>query len=173
MDVGTTMRVIFLDFDGVLNNVGHWIWMDKYSNIHRDRQNQTLDHVNLTNLGWIIRACNTSADPINVIISSTWGNLFSLDALKDFLHPYVNRKYVIGVTPRKFSGTTRGHEISMAIEKWDVGKHAILDDYDDGISASHKDNFFRMDSRDGLTHSKAMEIAEHFGVVNKMPVYLI
>lgn len=166
------MRVIFLDFDGVLNNEGHSYWMDKFSNIESAIQYKILDNVNLSNLSWVIEACDSKEDPIKIAITSTWQHYFSIEELRDILKEFIDPSKVIDVVKQCKLSSQRGHDITYWLENNKVSKYAVIDDKDDAISFFHSESFFKTNHRDGFTFQKATEVANHFGIINKMPIFL-
>lgn len=169
------MKVIFLDFDGVLNSEGSFIYEDK----RRERAAETgkgiKGHVNET-------LCNVCASnfqfildrypEVKVVISSTWREMFTLDWLKEKLASYhIDSSRVIGVTPRKLS-SMRGEEISMWLrDNPEVSHYIVIDDNDWGISEIHGDGrFIKTTWGSGLTFDKAAEAIRKLSNRNRRKV---
>src|SRR5277367_775784 len=109
------MKIIFLDFDGVLNNAA-WIQeVYKHKAEHTsmlDRHSKELDPTKVKMISDLAVECNAS-----IVVSSSWRLLFSVNDLIKFLQdagldPNVK---VIGATPS--SGKWRGQDI---IEFFDI-----------------------------------------------------
>ncbi len=140
-------RIIFLDFDGVLN---HQIFFQ------RTRQETK---------GQIVLARSVDIDPFSVgqlnnliertgakvVVSSTWRLGRTVEELQEMLSLKNFQGTIIGITP-DFRGekTVRGNEI----EAWrKVNRHSnyvILDD-DSDMLLWHRHNFIKVDSYCGLT----------------------
>lgn len=130
------MKVIFLDFDGVLNNQGSFIMETrKRKAIENGFEklgpvNHTLDSTNASNLQYILDAHPDA----KIVISSTWRLHFTLEQLEAKLLSYdVNAKdKIIGQTPRRFRGfnsAPRYSEIEGYLEEHpEVTNYIILDD---------------------------------------------
>jgi hypothetical protein len=171
-------QVLFLDFDGVLNNVAY-LYLDKKDT--GDYFADNLDPYNIRILNFILDACPN----LSIIISSSWGGYYSLDALKVGLKSAGVRdkfiKRIEDITPRKFS-SLRCHEVSWSVrdleeEGYTVSKWKTLDDYDifplHGHFSDLKDREIKTDSRVGLTMIEAEEIIKYFEPGYKIPRIMI
>jgi len=132
------MRVIFLDFDGCLNNEAASWWQRNFSDpstwlgtSHLGKQYTGLAYLsqdNLAALGWIFQMCDKPDDEVKVAITSTWRNYFNLEDLRGFLAPVTKPERIVGtVEKRKFS-SERGHNIKWWAEEHKVTKYAVIDD---------------------------------------------
>lgn len=129
--MGQPKRVIFLDFDGVLNSMASFHMERRKTKAQRNDipVNQMLCHVCCSNFQYILdKAPNT-----DIVISSTWRELFDLDWLKAKLSSYgIDTTRVIGMTPtvmRNFSTQIRGDEIKAWLnENPGYDRFVILDD---------------------------------------------
>lgn len=146
------MKVIFLDFDGVLNSAASFLMESrkrkKWNALHPDLDqsdcpygpvNETLCNVCASNFQRILDECPDT----KIVISSTWRNLFELDWLKTHLASYgVDSSKVIDKTPRSFRGFQsgpRGDEIGEWLsEHPEVTDYVILDDNSDMTVHMHK-----------------------------------
>jgi len=157
------MKVIFLDFDGVINSEASF----RYE-VRRKTQSvgDTLSPIACSNLQYIL---DQDAD-IKLVISSTWRKLHSLEELKHILQAYgVNGNKVLSKTPCVFSGD-RGHEIRLWLdENPNVTKYVILDDDSTAMSAlqteageDKRGHFFQTTWEDGLLNKQAKAIAKLF-----------
>lgn len=107
------MKVIFLDFDGVLNTPANWGKRPLIPNaITPELVRRVSDLV-----------VETDA---HVVISSTWRHFETLDALRDALHAagFVYPNMIIGVTPRL--NLRRDQEIRRWLDDNNV-QHAVID----------------------------------------------
>jgi hypothetical protein len=108
------MKIIFLDIDGVLNNMA-----DVANNVHLDPFKVCL----LNNL--------TKQHDAHIIISSTWRRMYSLEELQNLLWTtgFSAKKRIIGVTPTGPEYACRAEEIWAAYEEHGNGDpYVILDD---------------------------------------------
>lgn len=115
-------RLIFLDFDGVLNSGIYLRGLPA-----RDVPVNDIDPVAVARLNRIIEAVPGTS----VVISSTWRQLYRQADLRGFLNARGFRGEMIGVTP--YLGTERGIEIASFLNGLDerpIGI-AILDDSGD------------------------------------------
>src|SRR5574337_1246935 len=108
------MKVIFLDFDGVLNSAASFLMEDRKrrgkGRRHRESfepVNQTLCHVCTSNFKYVL----DKVPDVKIVISSTWRECYDMDWLKAKLESYgIDPKRVIDKTPsikvREMYGTT-------------------------------------------------------------------
>lgn len=153
------MKVIFLDFDGVLNSEASFRMEIRRKN---NRVSDTLNAVACSNLQYILE----QDSDIKLVISSTWRLIHTLVELQNILNRYgVEAARVIGKTPSVMSGD-RGHEIKMWIENNpNVTKFVVLDDDSDagGAVVDNKlGHFFQTTAEDGLLFKQAKQIARLF-----------
>lgn len=132
------MKIIFLDFDGVLNSLFHFQELRRQG-LAQERIMDSLEPGMVERLNKIIDATGAK-----VVISSTWRKLHSVGELKDFLIKYGFRhvEKILGVTPTL--NTDRGIEI----EKWLVDFKARLNYSDDPISS-----FVILDDNSDMVHA--------------------
>lgn len=156
------MKVIFLDFDGVLNSEGSF----EYENNRRKRwkeQNvkgpvdETLCNVCTSNF---LRILYTYPE-VKIVISSTWRLLCDWQWLMEKLESYhIPSNRVIGKTPDDTTwGSNRGVEIKTWLDEHpEVTHYIVIDDNDWGIDAIHpKEKIVRTTWEAGLTFDKASE----------------
>jgi hypothetical protein len=157
------MRVIFLDFDGVLNSAASFVMENRRHG--KDKRlkrplNEHLDRVCTSNFQYILDKC----PDVKIVISSTWRIQHSLPWLKKKLKSYgIDASRVIGKTPESFGGF-RGHEISLWLDKHDdVTDYIVIDD--NSLLDNTHDNVFIKTSWDtGLTLKHVYEALKKFGV---------
>jgi len=140
------MKVIFLDFDGVLNSAASFIRVSSERKKLTKEQKEGLppvsEHLDPTcasNFQYILKHCK---DDVKIVISSTWRELFSLDWLKEHLAKYgIDSSRVIDRTPSifRFGGSCRGAEINEWLnEHKEVTDFVIIDD--NYIGSGHEEN---------------------------------
>jgi hypothetical protein len=128
------MKVIFLDFDGVINSL-------EYAMEDTERWNSgdlgMIDERKVSLINEIIKETDAK-----VVISSTWRTVFDLDTLRSFLSQKGFIGEVIGATPKPFvmvytmygkTWSVRGEEIQEWLDKnyGEVEAFVILDDNSD------------------------------------------
>lgn len=164
------MKVIFLDFDGVLNSAASFVYETRLRKKHPQTTkklppvNQTLCKICTSNFIEILDA----APDAKIVISSSWRELFTLDWLKKKLEEYgIDGTRVIDRTPSSFSGD-RGREIESWMDDHpEVEKYVILDDnwigppYQDNDLSST--NFVKTTWPVGLTLDKTFEAIKILG----------
>ena len=118
------------------------------------------DPVNLKNLDIIVK----NVPRLEVVISSSWRNGYPLEQLREFLYPHIPRKQIVGITPN-LDSLRRDEEIATwltcNIKPHEMEIYAAIDDdaYDMDVLGK---NFFRTDSKLGLTRSVAKSVVRHF-----------
>lgn len=139
------MKVIFLDFDGVINSA-------EFMKIrHRDRKIKNIE-LNAgkdeeSKFNWYISMISEEhvkrlnqiieATGAKVVVSSTWRILHDVEELSAFLKARGFIGEVIDRTPR-FGGAPRGEEITDWLENNKVDEFVILDDDSDMCHLKHK-----------------------------------
>lgn len=156
------MKIIFLDFDGVLNSEASFRYETRRKVLHVA---DTLSHVCCSNLQYIL---DQDAD-IKLVISSTWRNIHTMQELKNILNSYgVNPSRVLDKTPRTMGGH-RGQEIRLWLEEHpNVTKYVVIDDDDNVMSleGDDKGHIFLTTWEDGLLFTQAKQIAKLFRDMN-------
>jgi hypothetical protein len=130
------MRIVFLDFDGVLNSRATFGRQERglIANIPADETGiRGLDPANVPPLLEILKRSGAS-----IVISSSWRICYTLDVIKGFLAALgVAPELVIGETPRGgfdkvrgiFNSSVRGYEIQDWLTAHpEVTDFVILDD---------------------------------------------
>lgn len=129
------MKVIFLDFDGVLNSAASFMattkarkHLNKEQKLELPPVNEHLDPVLANTFQYIL----SNVPDAKVVISSTWRNLFDLEWLKNHLKFYgIDSSRVIdktGVAYRGFS-SDRGVEIQEWLDAHpEVTHYTVIDD---------------------------------------------
>jgi len=155
------MKIIFTDFDGVLNSEASFRYEDRRKILH---VNETLSHIACSNLQYIL---DQDAD-VRLVISSTWRKIFSMEKIKNILNSYgVNPSRILDKTPAVFSGD-RAHEINLWLQDHpNVTKFVILDDDSDVLNMKDpRGHIFQTTPEDGLLFKQAKQIAKLFRDMN-------
>lgn len=144
------MKVIFLDFDGVLNSAASFLYegriRDNDPDTLREPVNNTLCHVCTSNFIRILEEC----PDVKVVISSTWRELYSMEWLKEKLKSYgIDSDRVIDRTPSSFRGYRGGEIDQWLAEHPEVTDFVILDDNSD--MEPYMDKFVKTTWATGLT----------------------
>ena len=148
------MKVLFLDFDGVINSVRSSAAFGGYPWNINEESLKLFDEVGLL---LIRNLCD--ANDIKIVVSSTWRKCFTHESLATALD-----LPIIGATPHKLSHQRRGEEIQEWLDNHkEVKKYVILDD--DGDMLEHQMcRFVQTCPYDGLRWSDYNKIKELFGI---------
>jgi hypothetical protein len=159
------VKVIFLDFDGVLNNYGSFLYEArrrkkwKLQGI-KGNVNETFDNVCASNLQYIL----DTYPEVKIVVSSTWRLLFSVEELKaKFAEYHIDDTRIIGCTPEDKLRASRGIEIKSYLENHpEIKQYVIIDDNDWDISPHHPPETIVKTSWEygGLTFGHAQEVVE-------------
>lgn len=141
------MKVIFLDFDGVLCNLESITTRNKRTAANQDPYGPHKD---------CVAACNRiiKETGAHIVVSSSWRQVVKPEASTERLRRWGIKGYVIGVTPRLDS--IRGEEIRHWIEfcaDRPVESFVILDDDSDMGQLRHR--LVQTNSHAGLTEADA------------------
>lgn len=157
------MKVIFLDFDGVLNSAASFVMENRRRK--KDKRiktplNQTLDRVCASNFQYIL----DQVPDAKIVISSAWRTFYKMAWLKKKLREYgIDSSRVIGKTGVLFSGW-RGREISDWLEDHpEVTEYIVLDD-NSLVTETHNKRFIKTTWATGLTLPHVYEALKLFGV---------
>ena len=147
-------KLLFLDIDGVLNNVGQMVCKQPS---RMDAANLSKDAVKIVE--WI---CDTTG--AQVYISSTWRIGRTVDWFKGLFEAYgwVNPP-IVGLTPiHNNINATRGEEIlSVCMAQDEIVEYVILDDDSDMLP---EQLFVKVDPAMGLTIKDAIRVCKLLGV---------
>jgi hypothetical protein len=128
------MKVIFLDFDGVLNSQGSFLFETRKRKGMRKKNkqeigpvNETLDPVCCSNFQYVL----DKLPDVKIVISSSWRTMFDLEWLKSKLASYgIDSSRVIDKTP-EILFKDRGVEIEAWLNshtELNITAFAIIDD---------------------------------------------
>lgn len=151
------MKIIFLDFDGVLNSEASFRLEQRRKTLH---VSDTLSDIACSNLQYILEQDSS----VRIVISSTWRKLHTLEELKSFLQArLVDGSKVIGKTPAVLS-CDRAHEINLWLgDNPGVTKFVVIDDDLDVLAITDpRGRIFQTSWEDGLLFAQAEEIARLF-----------
>lgn len=126
------MRIIFLDIDGVLNNLESLRF--PRTNVKSSRHSYSTAHPNC------VSALNRIAEKTNarIVISSTWRGI-GLEILFELFHKWGITAPTVGRTPLWDRSCERGDEIASWLSKNpQVESFVILDDGDDMSMLTHR-----------------------------------
>lgn len=151
------MTVIFLDFDGVLNSEGSFLYESNRRKRYKEQGvkgpvMETLCNVCTANFQELL----FQYPDAKVVISSTWREHFSLDWLREKLASYkIDSSRVIDKTPSDWGGN-RGVEIQLWLNAHpEVDHYIIIDDNDWGIIDVHgKQRFIQTEWEGGGFQTK-------------------
>ena len=154
------MKLIFLDIDGVLNNIEN---IKKYRLFLKGKRRLLVDAKPVFYLKKLLKEIEENNLDVKIVISSSWrlGTIPS-DWKKLFKHYFNNREIVIGRTPYLYKD--RGIEIlkllEVAKEKgYVVDDYIILDDdIEDIINHINPKKVMKINRRYGLTDKNIKEI---------------
>ena len=147
------MNLLFLDFDGVINNPATehrpYVWPDWHQNAGLVSNTRWIE----PNLIAIVERIRAAFDA-DIVISSTWRQHYTLEQLRDILECHIPRSRVIDVTPKLYSD--RGTEIEYSLRKYAPDKYLILDDYTPSSFLVHQQPYLVQTDDDlGITNSDA------------------
>ena len=160
-------KILFLDFDGVLNTERHHEHCYENGIVPVDRYGYAFDPEAVANLKLIID--ETGAD---IVVSSSW-KFWGLSAMTDMWEERNLPGKVIGITPNTMSDEMllnanledwdamagKGHEIKEWLSKngKDVIQYAILDDVCDMLP-DQQDHFVQINPVVGITEEDAEKV---------------
>ena len=120
------MKVIFLDFDGVMDTAYYNHSLANEGKLGRDEYGVVFDPKCVGNLKYIVD--HTSAD---IVVTSSWKDLMTY---QDFLDMWKARNlpgFVTDVTPSPIGKRKRGNQIDVWLEECQVDcQYVIIDDLD-------------------------------------------
>lgn len=158
------MKVIFLDFDGVLNSASSFLYE---SNRRKKHKEQGVKGPVMETLCNVCTSCFQAVldkyPDAKVVISSTWREHFDIPWLKAKLASYhIDGNRIIGVTPVDRQGGSRGREIQWWLSNNpEVTHYVIIDDNDWDITPHHgADRFVKTTWEGGMNVTHAEELME-------------
>ena len=140
------MKLIFLDFDGVLNTPATW------GNFTEGNGETAIDVDKVSRVNEIVGATGAK-----VVISSTWRRGRTVDDLQKLLLDRGAKFEVIGKTVE--TREERWKQIAAYLQ-WVKAKYIILDDMDEA-GFGHGDAFIQTDAMTGITQANVERAIEH------------
>ncbi len=154
------MRILLLDFDGVLNSVSSFVYNNRLNllGLSNTPTHESFDPIACSNLQYILE----ELPDVQVVVSSTWRKFKTLSALQEiFKTNNILPERMIGTTPESENGY-RGKEIETYLKEHpEVTKFVIIDD--DSDMEPYMDRLVKTDSRNGLTWTDAEKVIEMLG----------
>ena len=140
------MKVIFLDFDGVLNSIRSAVAFGGYPwNVNKE----SLKLFDLVGVALIRKACKEH--DYKIILSSTWRKCFPFKELGEALDlPIVDKTPIIALKGR-------GYEIDRWLKNNYTEKYIIIDD-DGDMLEYQKEFFIHTDYIEGLTYKNYLDL---------------
>lgn len=151
------MKVIFLDFDGVMDTAYYDNYLNYMGLPKKDKYGVVFDPDCIANLRRIID--ETGAD---IVVSSTWKDFMTY---KEILEMWEYRKlpgFVTDTTPT--CSRKRGDEIDSWLEECNTEcEYVIIDDMDETQFNEHQyDRLFVVNPYDGLNEQTAEKVIQLF-----------
>jgi hypothetical protein len=163
-------NILFLDIDGVLNSINSTIInLVRYGEVPEDDISEEC----VALLNWVLSDNMANGKyNIDIVISSTWRLLHSLDDIRSILerNGFLFSECIIDSTPR-----IKGHR-GLEIDKWlkengnNVNDFVILDD--DSDMDPHMDKLVQCKGELGLTYKNVEEIIRRFGIKDELKTTL-
>ena len=157
------MRIIFLDFDGVLNSISSFIYNTRMRKLGLSDTptHQSFDPIAFSNLQYILE----ELPDVQVVVSSAWRKHKTLAALqKVFETNHLLPERMVGTTP--VLDGYRGKEIESYLKDHsEVTEFVIIDD--DSDMKPYMDRLVKTSTRNGLTLTDADKVIEMFGGKNE------
>lgn len=151
------IRVLFLDFDGVLNSVRSAIAFKSY-------KEHALDPVAVGMIRTLVEEHN-----LKIVISSTWRVLYSMEEFHSMFltyHKWDTRNIIIDVTPYIPILKLRGYEIVSWLQNgmgknYNVTDYIIIDDDSDMLSEQKEGgHFIKTDHANGFSFENFQQIQD-------------
>jgi len=176
------MKVIFLDFDGVLNSLqSAQFWNNKRDQSKWEKEmysswlgtiKEYIAHefcpIALSNMEELVRR----APEVKIVVSSTWRIGETVESLKKILSPSkLVSDAIIDVTPQfRWRGgeeTSRGHEINDWLDHHpEVTNYVIIDD-DRDILGSQLENFVNTSALHGFLYGDMLSALRILGITDQ------
>lgn len=176
------MKVLFLDFDGVLNNKQHMLATKEVKTPDANDLNDAelfamkrdIAQQNIWVLGFIL----DQLPDLHIVISSAWRTYYELESFKELFRIFqLDPTRIIGKTPKRMS-SYRCNEIHWWLEDWEEINHKrvdwlALDDHAIFDLGEEKAREVLTDPWTGVTMHDAFRIIEHFNSNFKEPEILL
>lgn len=153
------MKVIFLDFDGVLNSVSSMIYNNRLllQGLSDTPTHESFNPIACSNLQYILEEC----PDVQIVVSSAWRKYKTLTALQEILKTYSGiSERMIGTTP--VLDGYRGKEVESYLKDHpEITEFVIIDD--DSDMNPYMDRLVKTNSADGLSFVEAEKVIEMLG----------
>ena len=151
----TSRKIIFLDFDGVMDNAKYDIYLNKHNLPEKDEFGVLFDPDCIAALAHIVE--QTGAD---IVISSSWKDYMTMDEIHAMWHKRQLPGKVIDVTPT--TSRHRGDEIATWLNLCpDTCSYVIIDDQPrEQFNTDQYDHLIITNGFYGLTQSDAEHAVE-------------
>lgn len=176
------MKVLFLDFDGVLNTEQSYFYWKQHKEPERrvktDIHAERFCPIAISNLNYL---CQQVAD-VRIVISSSWRNYFPLDVIKELLQEdgFAYTERIIDKTDRcmiKLGRSSRADEIKEWLENYEkTGSDDLVTDWiavDDHSHNIEDDRLYLVNQEDGLYIEAVYSIIQRFQPDWKRPIFLM
>lgn len=152
-------RVIFLDFDGVMDTGSYDSYLVNNNMPNVDEFGPVFDPECVKALESILNATGAQ-----IVVSSTWKEFMTIEEIQEMWRCRKLPGVVIGMTPS--CSRHRGDEIDAWLADCDTTcEYVIIDDMDESQFNEHQyEHLFVVNPYDGLNDEVASEIIEHFSV---------
>jgi len=151
-------RVIFLDFDGVLNSMDYFKARPPTEGTKAWRECHDLNPAGIRIVNTILKKTGAK-----IVVSSTWRHGRTAERLQTLLDARGFEGEVIDITPWHYSDKLRGNEIQEWLDLNPCSGYAIIDDDSDMahlLPKLVKTKFHE----GGLTEDHIPEVLRHFGL---------
>lgn len=141
------MKILFLDFDGVINSERTRLAFGGHPDDFRPAERAKFDPVAIA---LVARLCRVTG--AKIVVSSGWRNLHSVEeCAQELALPIIDQTPFMGADV--YAGSImRGHEIQAWLDAHpEVTHYAIVDDMADMLD-SQQQHFVRTDPDNGLSH---------------------
>ena len=165
MKVKPSIQVLFLDFDGVLNNNFFFIMRPHSSHIKKDLD-FAISQLDLGNM-LVLKYILTELPNLKIVLSTSWRNHFSIEIFEQiFDHFGIDKHRLIGETPICGLHSDRYREIKSWLrdeKKSYIKSWMAIDDHYIFFEDNEESlNEYHIDSYSGLTYRDAIKIIQHF-----------
>ena len=166
------MKVLFLDFDGVLNNKA-WFVLNKTIDMFLepdDTFRSNLDPHNMRIISYILK----NIPDLKIVLSTSWRNSYKLDEIRSSFSAMGFKD----IADRIIDKTSRKSSRSQEILKWvdsnvEVTNWMTIDDRAIFNHEKHKIHELKTNSLTGITINDAIDIIKYFDPNFKEPIVLI
>lgn len=174
-----TNKVLFLDFDGVLNSRQHLLMIKHEPEPTADDPETAdflimVDMLNKNNV-WCLKYIMEKVPDLKIVLSTAWRTQFSMENfVKLFNHYGLDGSRIIGMTPKKMS-SVRCEEVRMWMaDNAFSGTWALVDDhvvFD--LQDSHRSHELNTNAWTGMTLEDAFELIHRFDPTFEAPVVVM